>query len=147
MTDPVFDTSGAGWEHPPAPALSLTLVRPEDLLVLRVSFYDMRRDGDRMVPATAGQPGQMAIDLPTQHRAEQVQPVGATSVVTPALWCFPRAAANPGPDETIWQARLVFQVTTEVPLTWEGLLNWSAHQPIFPEVLKSVPPELQAGPP
>jgi hypothetical protein len=147
MTDPVFDDSGTTWEDPPKPALSLTLVRPEDLLVLRVSFYDMRRDGDRMVPATAGQPGRMAIDLPTQHRAEQVQPVGATSVVPPALWCFPRPAANPGPDETIWQARLVFQVTTEVPLTWEGLLNWSAHQPIFPEVLKSVPPELQAGPP
>jgi hypothetical protein len=155
MTDPVFDTSGAGWRQPPEPVFSLTLVRPEDLLVLRVSFYDMRRDGDRMVPATAGQPGLMAIDLPTQHRAEEW--TLAPTASTPRLWCFPRPFAGSLPDETIWQSRLVFQVTSEVLLTWEGLLDWSTHRPVLSERLQSfprlargadgAPPMLPPGPP
>jgi hypothetical protein len=134
MTDPVFDTSGASWEHPPIPIVSMTLVRPADLLTLRVSFHGMRRDGARMVPATAGQPGLMVIDLPTQHTAEEVQPAGAARV--PLLWRFPRPAASSAPDETLWQARLAFQVATEVALTWEGLLDWSAHRPVLPDRLQ-----------
>lgn len=136
MAEVFWDNSGANWENPPAPSFQLVLVRPEDLLVMRVSFYNMHPDpaGAKMVRMDAAKDAFMAVDLPTQHRAESA--VAATlrnnAFIPPVLWRFPRPVSSAaGIDEALWQARLVFRVESEVPLTWDGLLDWSTHRPVL----------------
>jgi hypothetical protein len=100
----------------------LTIVRPEDLLVIDFELVNLRvsTDGTELVPEDAAADALVVVHLPAQALAEPV-------------WVGP--LVDPPPIRTVLAgpSRLVFRIPrgTDLPLTAAGLLAWEAWEPVL----------------
>ncbi len=145
----------------PSKQLTLTVLRPDDLLALSVRTVNLRLDASRpgrprLVRDTPGQPAYLVIAFPPQSIAEQAffetalvnQP--AFNPPTPSL---PKPPPLPGGPETplapgtvaAWPAgesRLVFRLPSavqEIDYSIAGLLDWSLLEPVLPPAARMLP--------
>jgi hypothetical protein len=119
--------------------LTVSVVRPEDLLVLKFEFRNLTLQvGPGQPPRlvrTAGAPRPVVVvHFPPQHIAEQAfrQSESSLEPVT-----FPIAAQVAGPS------RLVFEVPDDmpvIPFALESLLDWSRFQQIVARAAAAPPP-------
>lgn len=123
--------------------LAVSVVRPEDLLVLKFEFRNLnlqvgQGQPPKLVPATggSGRPGQPAlvVNFPPQHIAEETFFEAAETKDPPT---FPIDARLAG-----W-SRLVFAIpngTTFIPYTLDALLTWSHLQQVVAPAAAPPPP-------
>jgi hypothetical protein len=143
--------------------LTLTVLRPDDLLVLSVQTVNLRLDVSRpdqprLVREIPGQPAYLVIVFPAQSIAERAffetsavnQPGFNPPPSTPPL---PSPPALPGGPETplapgavaAWPAgesRLVFRLPsalTGIDYSIAGLLDWSLLEPVLPPAANVLP--------
>ena len=130
---------------PPTPSLTVDLLRPDDLLNLRVEGYNLKLDtGDpanpRLVRDAPTAPAYLAVRFPFQHVQEQaffeVQPANAPKLssadadsATPAGDPL-RFGAAPARARAAGYTRLVFRLPesgpgSSIPYSTAGLLDWS----------------------
>lgn len=149
LVEHLFENSA--WQPSPLPAADWTgeILRPDDLLVLVVSAYNLRPDFSsgqahlrRIVPQ---QPTLLVFELPAQAIAEQA--FFASSTTNPLERPLEPSAPPPAKQQeddlapgevararTARPSRLVFRVPNEVasvPLSIEGLLDWDAFEPVL----------------
>ncbi len=97
----------------------LTVVRPDDLMVLRFRFRNLRLDiagaGPQLVKQDAGFSSWAIVTFPPQSTGEESLVLGGPVPVWPG---FQSRAALSGPT------RLAFRVTPPVPFTLASLLDW-----------------------
>lgn len=147
----------------PPKQLTLTVLRPDDLLALSVRTVNLRLDASRpgrprLVRETPGQPAYLVITFPAQSIAEQAffetaavnQPAFNPPKTTPAV---PSPPALPGGPEqpaapgnvAAWPAgesRLVFRLPSAVQAidySIAGLLDWSLLEPVLPPAARILP--------
>ena len=150
---------------PPArPALRLRLVRPDDLLNLEIEAVNLRLDTDdpadpALVVDEPAAPARLVVLFPAQTIAETAYfesppfegevappPPGEPPEPDPAERPLdPPGAVGPGRDSVARIAdssRLVFDVPTgtRIPLTFTGLLDWSALEPAVSPIA-AIPPD------
>lgn len=125
-------------------AFSIEITRPDDLLRLRIEAHNLRRAPNRTGPPVlvvedAAQPAFLAIHFPPQAIAEGAFYEATVVNVEPDVppdgkpQPPPTTIENPGPPGSVparmaQGSRLVFKVPPEakIPLTIEGLLDWSS---------------------
>jgi type VI protein secretion system component Hcp len=145
----------------PRPSLRLEVVRPDDLLNIEVEAVNLRLDANSREPAlVADDPGQLIVTFPPQTVAETAyfrsSPVPPD--LPPDVQPPPKLGERPfdppgvvGTDPTFGRdsvareanaSRLVFDVQpgTRLPLTVEGLLEWSALD-LAVSPIAAIPPE------
>ncbi len=134
-------------EPPPVVALpsnlQISVIRPEDMLVLRFEFVGLtlQTGGDKPARLVRKSPQAYIIaHFPPQHIAEQAffEAIKASDSETPAE--PPVQARMAGPS------RLVFKVpaaVTEIPYTLEELLSWIKHEQSVSPV--ALPPPVSVG--
>ncbi len=127
--------------------LAVSVVRPEDLLVLKFEFRNLNLEigkgqPPKLVPATGGQgrprPPALVVNFPPQHVGEQTffetEEKNNPHNEAPK---FPIEARLAG-----W-SRLVFAIpkgTTFIPYTLPSLLNWSNYQQVVAPAAAPPPP-------
>jgi len=127
--------------------LAVSVVRPEDLLVLKFEFRNLnlqigKGQPPKLVPATGGQgrprPPALVVNFPPQHVGEQTffetEEKNNPHNEAPK---FPIEARLAG-----W-SRLVFAIprgTTSIPYTLPSLLNWSNYQQVVAPAAAPPPP-------
>lgn len=123
--------------------LAVSVVRPEDLLVLKFEFRNLnlqigQGQPPKLIPATGGQgrpgPPVLVVNFPPQHVAEQAFYEAEKSKELPK---FPIEARLAG-----W-SRLVFAIPNGmpfIPYTLSSLLNWSDYQQIVAPAAAPPPP-------
>jgi len=153
--------------HAAAPSLRLEIVRPDDLLNLEVETINLRLDGGAQNPGLvvddASRPSRLVVTFPPQTVAEtayfRASPVpGDEAPPDPAVPPPPppgeRPLDPPGvvggsvvfPRDSVARlanpSRLVFEVPpgTRLPLSTEGLLDWSALD-LAVNPIAAIPPE------
>jgi hypothetical protein len=146
-----LDTSRYQQERLPPADFACELIRPDDLLYLLVSAYNLRPThhpgGAQLVRIAEGSPALLVFELPPQTIAEQ-------AFFEPSST---KPQANPGADLTVdaarprddlaaggvakarigRPARLVFRLPDDVPslpLTSEDLLAWDSLEPVLSPV-------------
>ncbi|MFB9275558.1 hypothetical protein [Cohnella cellulosilytica] len=114
--------------------LTISLLRPKDLLSLRVAFVNMsfRAGGGKHAhweQVSANKPAYLIVYFPPQHIAEEA---------------FPEGQSYPNPPVSVRMAgpsRLAFRVprtVSELPYALETLLNWSSfEQSVVPSSMPS----------
>lgn len=129
-------------ERIPPPGFAVDLIRPDDLLNLRVAGYNLKVNTDADTPylglINANAPAYLVVTFPPQHIAERafyekspVQPIlppGTTYIEPPDETPLPPGQV---PARISHPSRLVFRVPPEalpVAYTLEGLLDWSAYE-------------------
>jgi hypothetical protein len=122
--------------------MRLTIVRPEDLLVLDFELVNLRllADGSALVREDPASEAFVVVHFPPQALAEPVWDLGVETPLPP-----PVRTVLAGPS------RLVFRVPPEahVPLTVAGLLAWESWEPVLaPTALpRPTPPDPAIPPP
>lgn len=148
--------------------LTISLLRPDDLLALVVEATNMRLDTSdpqhpQLVRASAGPPALLTFRFPPQsiieHAYFEVAP-GFTppspppsNPPLPQLPTPPTTTDQPDPPGQVaalmsGESRLVFQVPDNlsgIPYTIEGLLDWSRLIPVLPPAATVLPGNSQAA--
>jgi hypothetical protein len=145
--------------------LTISLLRPDDLLALVVEATNMRLDTSdpqhpQLVRASAGQPALLTFRFPPQsiieHAYFEVAPGFASPSPPPGvppLPSLPITTEQPDPPGQVaalmsGESRLVFQVPDHlsgIPYTIEGLLDWSQLIPVLPPAATVLPGNSQAA--
>ncbi len=147
------------------------IIRPDDLLFLSVSAYNLRPDdhpdGARLVRITENQPALLIFELPPQTVAEQaffedakIDPQDRPKLPPPAG--APPEPIKPNENLTAGNSakarigrpsRLVFRLRDDeawLPLTFEGLLSWEALEPVLAPLAmlprEPTPDQIRAAP-
>ncbi len=129
-------------ERVPRPDFAVDLIRPDDLLNLRIAGYNLKVNPDADTPHLAlindNAPAYLVVTFPPQHIAER-----AFYEKSPILPVLPPGVTytEPSPDTRLppgqvparisHNSRLVFRVPVEalpIAYTLEGLLDWSAYE-------------------
>jgi hypothetical protein len=131
------------------PNLKVSVVRPQDLLVLTFEFMNLNlqaggNGAPRLVRTAANSPAYIIVHFPPQHIAEQA----FFETQTPGSPGDEAPPAPPVRSRIAGPSRLVFALpagVTEVPYSLEALLSWTGYQqsvgptalppPIFPELV------------
>jgi IPT/TIG domain len=122
------------------PVVTVDVIRPDDLLVLSFSFSNGAVENGsppQVVPAAASQPLLVTVEWQPQHIAE-------VDFSEPP----PPVEAPPVPAVMSGSSRLVFAVPSTqagVPLSFDGLLDWSGWTLIAPAAPQTEPQPLESA--
>ena len=131
--------------------VEMTVMRPEDLLELRMTYFGFRLSADRRYMQRSGDAGILMVELPPQSLAEQAfEERSGNGEFSPAP---PGGGANIGMDTPVFPARtilsgesrLVFNIppaVTRIAMTAQELLDWDRYKPVVSKRAASpkVPP-------
>ena len=122
-------------------AVTVSVVRPDDLLLLQFGFANgVVETGPpaQVVPADPTQPMLVVVGFPPLHIGEGDAPAPAPGTPIPPIGP-PIAAAMSG------TSRLVFTVPPGVPLRLDALLDWSSWEPRPPVTAQAEPQPLESA--
>lgn len=123
--------------------VSLTLLRPQDLLFLRLDFFDVQLVGTEL---RIGRNARLRVTFQPQSIAERAFYEAAPGEQQPGTTEPP--SAPPVPARIAGESRLVFRIPQHlgsIPLKLDALLNWSAFEPLVPANALPPPQERVVG--
>ncbi|MBW6468057.1 MAG: hypothetical protein K0B85_02720 [Coriobacteriia bacterium] len=140
-------------------AASITLTRPEDMLTVKLEFYNLRLLVDLEVPTlfrrVAANPSYLVVELPPQALLEQAY-YAETGTASAAMSSFLNLLWLINPKTPPIQARiaeptrLAFRIPDSVlsegiPYTLEGLLNWTRYSNSVAPWAQETPQQVAPG--